>query len=176
MIFFELLFDAKNFIDKPSIDKNWYKDIRVIDFGSRWMFDRLTEISPNEVRYYNESINFLAYGIFKYAFSIFITTLSSYIILQVDWRFFPLFIFIFYFIEVHFLFLFPILFDNIRRPIFTSMKCTYKLGLITAISNVIPIGIFMLCGLMNFKNPLRNWLVGCIAILIWYRDEIRDRI
>jgi hypothetical protein len=176
MKFYQLLVAAEKLMVQYSTVNFKILDIRISDFGAKWMFDRLNEVSPDKSRIYDKSINFLGYGIFKYGLAIFISILYMLLCLKVNLYLLPILLLVFYCVEVHFLFLFPILFDSIKSPIFTSLKCTYILGLMTAIWNVIPIGIFMLFGLMNFKKPYRNWLIGCIAILIWYRDEIRDRI
>lgn len=176
MKFYELLTQAKKFIDLSIENNDWQQDFKVLDFGSKWMFDRMNEISPNHSRYYDPSINFFGYGVFKYGLSILVTVLFLLLITKINLFLLPSLVIIFYFVEVHFLFLFPILFDKKTNPIATSIKYTYQIGLIHLIVNVIPIALFMIWGLFHFKNPLRSWLVGCIAILIWYKDEIRDRL
>ena len=88
----------------------------------------------------------------------------------------PLSIIVFYLFEVHFLFLFPLIIDKIDQPILTSIKQTYKVGIFNALVTVIPIACFMLKGLFNISKPFHNWHIGSLAILIWYQNEIRDRL
>lgn len=176
MKFYTLLTQANDFLSKSLDKNNRLEDVNVSDFGSKWMFDRMNEIIPNQSRYYDRNINYFGYGILKYGLSISITILFLIYFYQINIYLLPLFVIVFYTIEVHFLFLFPILLDGKRNPIATSFRYAYQLGIFHLIANVIPIAIFMICGMFHFKNPLRFWLIGCIAILIWYRDAFRDRV
>lgn len=176
MKFYTLLRQANDFIKHSMNNNDRLSDVYAFDFGSKWMFDRMNEIIPNPSRYYDRNINYFGYGIFKYGLSIAISILFLIYFYHNNVFLLPLIVIVFYTIEVHFLFLFPILFDGKRNPLITSLRYTYQLGIIHLITNVIPIAIFMILGLFHFKNPFRNWLIGCVAILIWYKDEIRDRL
>jgi hypothetical protein len=68
------------------------------------------------------------------------------------------------------------LIENVENPLLQSIKMTYNIGLFQAVFIVIPIAFYMLIGFLNFKKPLRNWHIGCWAILIWHCDEARNRI
>ncbi len=148
----------------------------IFESGAKWMFIKLNEDHGNSENKFNLEIHFLAYGILKYAISLIIFFLSAFCFLRINLFLIPLSIIIFYLVEVHFLFLFPILIDNYRRPVWTSIKQTYKTGLLTTLITTIPIGLYMVIGLLNLKNPFRNWYIGCLAVIIWYKNEIRNRI
>ena len=150
--------------------------LNIFQRGAKWMFYKLNENKIGKEMQFNTSINFFAYGFLKYGISLFVFLLSVVLFFKVTVFLIPLSIIIFYLAEVHFLFLFPILIDNIENPIWTSIKQTYKTGLITTLITVIPIGFYMVFGLFNFKDPFRNWYVGCLSIIIWYQNEIRNRI
>lgn len=149
--------------------------LNVFDSGAHWMFEKLNENGNSKLRF-NSRTNYSAYGILKYSVSLLAFVVSAYLLMKISWLLIPLSVVIFYIAEVHFLFLFPVLLDNAERPLLTSMRETYRTGIFTAVFTVIPIGFFMLLGLLNFRDPLRNWYVGCLAVIIWYRDEVRNRI
>lgn len=148
----------------------------IFELGAKWMFDKLNENKTTKEIQFNQSINFFAYGFLKYSISFFVFLFSALLFLKINLLLLPLSIITFYLAEAHFLFLFPILIDNVKNPIWTSIKQTYKIGLLKTLITVIPIGIYMVFGLLNFKDPFRNWYIGCLSILIWYQNEIRNRI
>lgn len=149
---------------------------RIFTIGAKWMFDKLHEGKQNTELSYNPSVQYLAYGVGKYGISLAAYVFATLYLAQINIVLVPLSVIVFYVVEVHFLFLFPILIDNIPHPIRTSIRQTYKVGLFTSLLTVIPLGFFMVAGLFRLRNPLRNWYIGCLAIVIWYRDEIRNRI
>ncbi len=159
-------------INPPVIDG--IISINVFELGAEWMFDKLNE--NKKKMQFDRSINFSAYGFLKYGISLLGFLLSAFVFFKINFLLLPFSIIIFYLAEVHFLFLFPILIDNVESPVWTSIKQTYKTGILTALITVIPIGFFMMFGLLNFKDPFRNWYIGCLAILIWYQNEIKIRI
>jgi hypothetical protein len=150
--------------------------LHIFRFGAKWMFNKLHEDKLDNHVQFNSTINYFAYGIVKYGISFILFLLSAIIFIKVNLFFLPISILLFYLSEIHFLFLFPLLIDNIENPILTSIKQTYKIGVLTTLLNVIPIGLFMLFGLLNYKDPFRNWYIGCLSIVIWYKDEIRNRV
>lgn len=149
---------------------------RIFSIGAEWMFDKLHEGEKHTELHYDRSVHYLVYGVGKYGISLAAYVLAILCLVQINIVLIPLSIIVFYVVEVHFLFLFPILIDNIPRPIWTSIRQTYKVGLFASLVTVIPLGFFMVAGLFRLRNPLRNWYIGCLAIVIWYRDEIRNRI
>jgi len=144
--------------------------------GAKWMFEKLNGDHITAAKQFNGSINYSAYGFLKYGISLFVMLGSALLLAKFNVLLVPLSVVFFYIAEVHFLFLFPVLMDDLDNPILTSIKKTYSAGFLTALFTVIPIGIFMMWGLLNFKDPFRNWYVGCLAIVIWYKDEVRNRI
>ncbi len=171
-----LILQSKTNLQADSPNINGVLSMNIFELGAKWMFDKLNENIIDSQMQFNHSINFFAYGLLKYGISIFAFLFSAFLLFKVNAFLLPLSIIIFYLAEVHFLFLFPILIDNVEKPILTSIKQTYKTGILTTLTTVIPIGFFMIFGLLNFKDPFRNWYVGCLSIIIWYQNEIRNRV
>jgi hypothetical protein len=113
--------------------------------------------------------NYEAYGYGKYG-------LASGVMLAVlvAWAYtgedllFPCAFVAFYLVEIQLLFLFPILVDDRDAPIRTSLALTKRVGYLTVLCNVIPIAVFMILGWLVRRRGLEAWLIGCMAILIWY--------
>jgi hypothetical protein len=144
--------------------------------GARWMFDRLNELDGTDNRVFNTAINYNLYGGLKYGVCLAGTFLFIAAGLRYSYWCVPLAVVFFYLLEVHFLFLFPLLIDNTKHPLRTGIRSVYGLGLLSCLFTVIPIAIFMLLGLLRKQDALRNWLIGCLAILIWYNNAIRKRM
>lgn len=147
---------------------------KVFNLGAKWMFEQLNK--NDEVKSFNDLPNYFIYGILKYGICLLAFCISFYLFLKIHLLFTPLAIIVFYLFEVHFLFLFPLLIDDVKNPIITSIQQTYIIGLFTTLVTVIPIGFYMMMGLLNLKNPFRNWHIGCLTIIIWYKNEVRNRI
>jgi len=77
----------------------------------------------------------------------------------------------FYLVEIHMLFLFPVLLDGIPAPLSASMRLTYRVGIVTCLLTVLLLAGYMLLGLLRFDRPLKNWYIGCLAVLLWYVEE-----
>ena len=174
MKYIDLIQQSKSKLEQSSKNIERPISINIFALGPKWMFEKLNE--TNKSATFDETTNYLAYGILKYglclvAFFIAILLLSNISIFLI-----PFSIFVFYFFEVHLLFLFPLLLDKVQNPIWTSVKQTYKIGIFTAMITVIPIGFYMVWGLLNLKNPYKNWHIGCYSIIIWYKNEIRNRL
>ena len=174
MKFKQLIFESKNKLDLNPILMDGSISLNVFDSGAKWMFEKLNE--NNLEGRFNDSTNYLTYGVFKYGICFCAFIISFLLFSRINFLLIPLSVLVFYLFEIHFLFLFPLLIDNVQNPVWTSIKQTYKIGIITALVTVIPIGFFMVAGLLKFSDPFRNWYVGCLAILIWYQNEIRDRV
>ena len=144
--------------------------------GAAWMGERLNEMDKSKHIEFNPSVNFGFYGLLKYGICLLAFCFSAILLYRVNILLTPLSVVVFYFFEAHFLFLFLLLLDKVPRPVWTSIKLTYKIGIVKAIFTVLPIGVFMVAGIFNFKNPYKNWLTGCLCILIWYQNEIRNRL
>ena len=172
----QLIAQSKKHLEQNPSSINGVVSVNVFGLGAEWMFDRLNENETNSTISFSSGVNFFAYGTFKYGISLMVFLLSVYLIYPFSLWLLPISIVIFYIAEIHFLFLFPLLIDKVNRPLWTSIQQTYKTGLLTALINVIPIGFYMLIGLLNIKDPLRNWYIGCLSIIIWYKNEVRNRI
>jgi len=148
---------------------------KVIDFqqGAVWMAHQLGKEIPETSRvtpWYNW-MGVLKYGLCLVGAMVLFFGLGIYNL----WSYGLTFI-LFYIIEVHFLFLFPLLIDQVSNPFIQSLRATYRVGLINCLVNVIPIAMWMLVGLLNRKQPYHHWYMGCMAIIIWYEESVRDRL
>jgi hypothetical protein len=144
--------------------------------GARWMYDRLKELDENNRPPFDPTINYTFYGTLKYAICLAGFSLATWWLSTLGLLFIPLSIFIFYVLEVQFLFLFPLLIDHSSKPILTGIREVFNIGLLKCLCTVVPISIFMMIGLCRRKDMTRNWYIGCLAILIWYNNDVRNRI
>jgi hypothetical protein len=174
MNYITLLHSSKIYIDKNPFFISHPISFKIFSSGAKWMFGYLNE--PITEKKFDSTINFGLYGLLKYSVCFSFFFVSLILLFRINIFFTPLAILLFYFCEIHFLFLFPLLIDKTKHPILTSIKATYRTGILKCLITVIPIGIFMTAGLLNLKNPFKNWHLGCLAILIWYKNEIRNRI
>jgi hypothetical protein len=144
--------------------------------GARWMYDRLAELDKSNIRPWDPAINYNLYGFLKYGicvagFLLSCVGLAVYAPLLV-----PVSILVFYLFEIQFLFLFPLLIDHSEKPVIMGIRAVFTIGIIHCLFTVIPIGCYMLAGLLHKRQRYRNWYIGCMAILIWYNDEVRNRL
>lgn len=144
--------------------------------GARWMFEKLREDEPEAAAVFDASVNFSYYGYLKYGLSLLAFLASCFALGKVHVLLTPLAVLAFYVLEVHFLFLFPLLLDRVENPIQTSIRQTYRIGFVKALLWVFTIAVYMLSGLLNHRNPWRKWHIGCLSIVIWYRHEVRNRV
>lgn len=147
----------------------------IFTVGAVWMCNQLNK-TGNTRRKFNTSVNYTVYGLLKYGSCIILFLITAIFLAQLSILLIPLSVFVFYFVEVHFLFLFPLLIDGTKYPLKESIKQTYRLGLIKSMVTVFQISCYMLIGLLNPTNPTRNWYIGCLAIIIWYQNDVRNRI
>ena len=140
--------------------------------GAEWMFLRLSKSNLG----FDQSVNYTFYGFLKYGVSLLIFFTSIFLFSSVHILLLPFSLLIFYIIEVHFLFLFPLLLDHVPYPLLNSISHTYRLGLLKTAFTTFSIGLFMTKGLFNLRDPFKNWYLGCLCILIWYKDEVRNRL
>lgn len=176
MNFKHLITQGTSYYESQSIQMENTFSLNIFNIGAKWMYDKLNSLDSKSNLHFNSTINFNIYGYLKYSICLTIWIISLFLLLKLSIFFTPISILVFYFCEVHFLFLFPLLIDNVKNPILTSIKQTYRIGLFETTFIVSQIGIFMVLGFLNFKNPLKNWYIGCFAILIWYQNEVRNRI
>ncbi len=161
-------FDLNKSNEKVMVNRNLF------DLGAKWMFAKMNENNKSPYFKFDDSISFTKFGILKYGLSILGSI--TYLYIAGSYLFLPIAFVLFYVIEIHFLFLFPLLIDKVDNPLISSIKQTYKIGFLSVLFNVIPIGFYMMIGLLNFKMPYRNWYIGCLSIIIWYNNEVRNRV
>jgi hypothetical protein len=142
--------------------------------GAHWMHAQLSD--AQHTKPFLPSKKYSAYGIAKYGICLLAFVAAASIFYTMHILLTPLSILVFYALEIHFLFLFPLLIDGVKQPILASIKATYKIGFWKAFFTVLPIGVYMMCGLLRFSNPLRQWYIGCLAIIIWYQYAVRNRL
>ena len=144
--------------------------------GARWMHNRLNEFEGNNSRPFDPGANYTLYGYLKY------TVCLTGFFLAIVWSYehnlllAPLSVLLFYLLEIQFLFLFPLLIDRSKSPILTGIRKVFRIGILQCLSTVIPISFFMLTGILRKGDWTRNWHIGCLAILIWYNNDVRNRI
>ncbi|BAV06906.1 hypothetical protein SAMN05421788_102459 [Filimonas lacunae] len=144
--------------------------------GGAWMQQQLCFMRGGYGRQSTVTPPFGLYGVMKYGLSVAVFILALVIFYRIHFLLSPLAIVLFYVAEVHFLFLFPLLIDQAKYPLLASVRLTYKIGVIKAVTTVMPVAAFMLLGLFNREERLKNWFIGCLAILIWYEKEMEHRV
>jgi hypothetical protein len=149
--------------------------ITLFTSGAKWMHKKLNDQESNTDKF-DDSINFEFYGLLKYAISLSAFIVSFLFLLKINIALLPLSIPIFYLFEIHFLFLFPLLLDRVKNPLWASIKQTYRAVFFKTLFVVMQIGFFMVSGLFDLKDPFRKWHIGCLAVIIWYQNEVRNRI
>jgi hypothetical protein len=147
----------------------------IFSTGGTWMFHWMQMLQFDEKRTLQHAINFAFYGLFKYAISGAVFLIALFFLWPLGWMYASLPIVCFYIVEVQLMFLFPLLIDQSPAPLKESMAMTRKIGTINAVWVILPIGVFMLLGLFNWKNPLKHWYLGCLAVVIWYILERKAR-
>ena len=176
MKFRDILLQSKDIYENQPNQVEKIASIFIFTEGAKWMAQKMCIIDPETSVSIDKFISFNRYGFLKYTVCLTAFIASFLLFFNINIFLIPFSILVFYFIEVHFLFLFPLLIDKTPYPIWKSIKTTYKIGLIKAIFIVIRIAMFMLFGILNSKQPLKNWHIGCLFILIWYQNEVRNRI
>jgi hypothetical protein len=149
---------------------------RIFDAGGKWMLEKMNSFDEKKAILLDKNANFTCFGCLKYGICLTAFFISIFIFWKINILLMPLSVLIFYFFEVHFLFLFPLLLEKTPNPIQKSIQLTYKIGVFKAMWIVIRVAIFMLKGLFYVKNPFRNWHIGCLFILIWYENEVKNRL
>jgi hypothetical protein len=150
--------------------------IHVFQQGGEWMHQWLHKLERTSNEGCDHTIRFSFYGFLKYGVSLVAFVFSFVLLLKWTVYATPLSILVFYFFEVHFLFLFPMLIDQVKNPVLKSIQATYQTGIIKSMAMVIPIGFYMMAGLCRVSDPFRNWYKGCLVVLIWYKEDVRNRI
>ncbi len=167
-----LIAEGKFFLIKnpPSLSATTHIRWRnVFGDGAAWMLLQLNALDGKQ-RVLNPQTPFNLYGFAKYASSLLVFGIAVFLLSQIHLLFVLFAVWVFYAVEVLFLFLFPLLLDGAENPIRDSVKLTFRIGIFSAISTVLPIGVFMVLGFLRLRSPLKNWAIGCVAVLIWYKQ------
>ncbi len=166
MHFLNLINKAQRILDPFNVR------LRTFQSGAEWMRWQLIQIRKVRPDSLFSSHNYSAYGILKYGFCFLIFGLTAWLLTRINIWYGPLSILGFLLAQIPFLFLFPLLIDNKRKPLNESVNMLFRTGLVRVLFNSIPIGIYMLIGFLNLSNPLLNWYRGRLAILLWYEEEL----
>lgn len=172
----ELINKSKAWFDHTPVEVNQAFSVHVFQYGAQWMHARMSELSPDDTIPFDQSIRFGLYGMLKYSICLGIFLLSCILLFRIHIVLLPLSVLIFYFVEVHFLFLFPLLIERVPTPVLASIRMTYKIGVVRCIIMVMQIAYFMIIGLFNRRKPFQNWYIGCLSIVLWYKNDVRDRV
>ncbi len=176
MYYQKLIKEAIAFRDLHPENIREYSPGSVFKNGAEWMYEMLIKIGFPEKMSFNKEVRFNHYGFIKYSICFTVFVLSFVGFLFIHPLLIPLSVLVFYFAEVHFLFMFPLLVSQVKNPVRECVRLTYRIGILKTVLNVMPISFYMLIGLFNLKDPLRNWYIGCLSILIWYKNETGNRI
>ena len=148
----------------------------VFKHGAQWMADALAQLRGHPLPEIPET-NFGIYGYGKYGISTLAMLLTAFIAIYFDQIYLiPLAVVTFYLVEIQFLFLFPVLVDRKKAPIRTSLRLTRQAGYLRTLCTVIPIATFMILGGLGRTTVKEAWLVGCMAILIWYEEVVNEEL
>jgi len=174
MSYQDLLANSKIHLSRFPGEQKTNSNTYIFTEGARWMTQRLNELDGGQ-RHFDPLLPYERYGYFKYIFCLSCFLLSAGVFWTNAIFLIPLAVVVFYFFEIHLLFLFPLLIGGVDHPIAKSIRMTYQIGIFTTLKTIIPIGVFMVLGLFRRQHPLKNWYLGCLAVLIWYVDE-RDEL
>lgn len=161
---------------KYSVALPAYGMLDMFPSGARWMNSRLNELDADRNKPFDAHIPYRFYGCLKYGICVAGAAACGIWFSRYGIGYLVLPVFVFYLLEAQFLFLFPLLTDGAPAPVRMGMAMIFRIGVIRCIFTVIPIAVYMLFGLLRRKEPLRNWYVGCMAILIWYHHETGNGI
>ena len=166
-----LLQTARQLLQTETIETPDWR--HVFSKGGFWMFIWLQRLQFRQERVVPDATRLTYYGLLKYGICLASCFVACLVFFHLHFWRLPFSIILFYILEIQALFLFPLLIDRVPYPIMTSVKLTYSIGYFRVLFTVMMIGIFMVSGLLNKKNPLKNWYIGCLAVVIWY-VEITD--
>ena len=169
-----LLLRAETFLEDHPDLVDEAKSCRGFQSGGQWMAraiarHRNTELRPGQVNY--RRAGWIKYGSCLgggLAAAFFASLLHLWLAL-------PVFVFVFYAVEVRSVFLFPLLAEHGHRGPRAHPALLHRAGgMLTAMTVVIPLACHMLFGGWKGGGLRRPWLRGCVAVLLWYVDLRRD--
>lgn len=168
----KLIQEAKQVHERHALQEG--KGWNIFTQGAAWMNAYLNIISKEKRTCAKRPYEGLGFA--KYGTSALISLAVLGLFSVWSWWVFPLAVIVFYLVEVHFLFLFPLAIDDKKKLFFQSLQATYLFGYWRAFYFTTRIAAYMLWGLKDLKTPYKKWRIGCLAIVILYQSEIRDRI
>ncbi|WP_207895878.1 hypothetical protein [Hymenobacter gummosus] len=141
--------------------------------GARWMHQQLGRLRPpGALPPFDARLPYERYGWLKYGLCGLSAALVAAPLLAAGrWGGLPLAGLAFYLVEIHLLFVFPLLLDQHPRPLRQSARLLHRrIGVGPALLTVLLIAAHMLLGLLRPRRPLLHWYAGCLAVLYWYED------
>jgi hypothetical protein len=168
-----LLEKAKELYVSHPYEKSALKSGTVFFHGAFWMAGLMADLRSDPVEF-PSSRPYGWYGIFKYALAVFFTLLFLLIAFYFKtYYLFPISILIFYLAEAQFIFLFPILIDNSSSPLVDSLRMTHRAGgTLSVLRILLSIALYMVSGGLTKNNFMKNWIIGCIMMVVWY-EKVR---
>lgn len=137
--------------------------INPFGYGAHWMFLRMQELNLTQ----QSSLPHLPWnliGLLKYALVAGLSLGISYLLYAWNSLFCFAFPFIFYLLELPFVFLFPLLIQEGKFSLRKGLAYSCKLGFINSYWMLIRIAMGMMIPSRNFMH----WQRGCLAIILWY--------
>ena len=139
------------------------------------MHCRMNEMDLERYNEFPNDVNFTYYGIFKYLTVSAVGLASASILFRILPFLFPVSILIFYLAEMFFLFMFPLLIDGCRNPAAENFALVKKTGFIRSFYCLLRIAFKMISGIFNTADPFKEWKIGCIAVLFWYKECLQNK-
>lgn len=139
-------------------------------YGGEWMTLQQKTLFQDTLQSDNNQ-EFTSYGILKYGLSVCLAVFCCIIFSVSTTYSILIFIITFYLVEVHFLFLFPLLINGNKNPVQAGIRLVYTIGFWRCFITTLGIAKYMISGLTNSNSRFLNWHIGCLAILIWYHEE-----
>jgi hypothetical protein len=144
----------------------------VFETGAVWMGQHLALLRQRPLSARWPMHQYTYYGYLKYGLSVAGLVGAALALAPLSYWLLPLAALGFYLVEVQFLFLFPLLLEGRTRPLRTSCQLTSRVGVGRCLSMVLPVAGYMLLGLVRPGRALHHWHTGCLAIILWYVDEV----
>lgn len=140
--------------------------------GLRWMQRALQELGLSQAPIERSSWGSQRLGLIKYlgclSAALVIVGLAAWLD---QWLLLALAIPAFYAVEAQSVFVFVLRAQGHPQPWRRSRKLCIKAGgTLTVMSTVLPLALYMLTGGLRGRGFMKSWCVGCLAVVLWYRD------
>lgn len=171
----DLLERADRFLDAHPDLAEAAKDCRGFGSGGAWMGHVLYRVRGREPRESDSDYAAASWG--KYARSSCGALIAGWSVAFVSaWLVVPVAILAFYAIEARDVFLVPSIVDfgrrasRARRALIRRALIRRAGGVPTIVCVVLPIAAVMIFGGLTRRGAFRSWLLGCVAVVLWYVD------